>query len=58
VIKKYKIDAVLWVKGHEQLRQFLIGQRGWNEAYSGAYMSLYTAPGGPARASAKQAAVR
>jgi hypothetical protein len=43
VIKKYKVDAVLWVRGHEQLRQFLVGRRGWKEDYTGAYMSLYTA---------------
>ncbi|WP_309144942.1 hypothetical protein [Bradyrhizobium sp. CCGB20] len=42
VISKYKIDAVLWVRGHEQLRQFLVRERGWREQYTGAYVSLYT----------------
>lgn len=42
VISKYKIDAVLWVRGHEQLRQFLVHERGWSEQYTGAYVSLYT----------------
>ncbi|WP_414645122.1 hypothetical protein [Bradyrhizobium sp.] len=49
VIRTYKVDAVLWVRGHEQLRQFLVGQRGWKEEYTGAYMSLYTAQPAAAR---------
>jgi hypothetical protein len=49
VISKYKVDAVLWIRGHEQLRQFLVGRRGWKEDYTGAYMSLYTAQPAPAR---------
>jgi hypothetical protein len=49
VISKYKVDAVLWIRGHEQLRQFLVGRRGWKEDYTGAYMSLYTAPQAAAR---------
>lgn len=44
VISKYGIDAVLWVRGHEQLRHFLVGERGWKEDYTGAYVSLYTRP--------------
>ncbi|MFX5009029.1 hypothetical protein ABTB96_19300, partial [Acinetobacter baumannii] len=36
VIAKYRIDAVLWVKAHEQLRQFLVGKRGWKEEHAGA----------------------
>jgi hypothetical protein len=58
VIRKYKIDAVLWIKGHEQLRQFLVGERGWREAYTGAHLSLYTAPEAPRSESAKQAVAR
>lgn len=41
VISKYKIDAVLWIRAHDPLRQFLVGQRGWKEEYTGAYVSLY-----------------
>ncbi|OAF06225.1 hypothetical protein AYJ54_20490 [Bradyrhizobium centrolobii] len=44
VIEKYKIDAVLWVKAHEELRRFLVDKRGWREDYTGAYESLYTKP--------------
>jgi hypothetical protein len=44
VLDKYKIDAVLWVKGHEQLRRFLLDKRGWKEQYTGAYESLYVRP--------------
>jgi hypothetical protein len=44
VLDKYKIDAVLWVKGHEQLRRFLLDKRGWKEQYAGAYESLYVRP--------------
>lgn len=44
VISKYNIDAVLWVRGHEQLRQFLVTDRGWKEDYTGEYVSLYTRP--------------
>ena len=35
VLEKYQIDAVLWVKGHEQLRRFLVDKRGWKEEYAG-----------------------
>ena len=41
VIAKYKIDAVLWIRAHDQLRHFLVGERGWKEEYTGAYVSLY-----------------
>ena len=44
VLAKYHIDTVLWVKAHEQVRQFLVSERGWKEAYSGAYASLYVKP--------------
>ncbi|MBR1089390.1 hypothetical protein JQ621_18160 [Bradyrhizobium manausense] len=44
VLEKYHIDAVLWLKGHEQLRQFLVGKRGWTEAHTGLYESVYTRP--------------
>jgi len=44
VLEKYKIDAVLWVKAHEALRQFLVGKRGWKEAYTGLYASIYVKP--------------
>jgi hypothetical protein len=44
VLEKYKIDAVLWVKAHDELRRFLVGQRGWKEEYAGPYESVYVKP--------------
>ena len=44
VIAKYRIDAVLWVKAHQQLRHFLVDKRGWKEQYSGQYESVYVKP--------------
>jgi hypothetical protein len=44
VLEKYQIDTVLWVKAHEKLRQFLVGRRGWKEAYAGSYASIYVKP--------------
>ena len=44
VLEKYRIDAVLWVKAHEDLRRFLVGKRGWKEAYAGTYASIYVKP--------------
>jgi hypothetical protein len=41
VLGKYRIDTVLWMNTHEQLRSFLVGKRGWKEAYRGAYASIY-----------------
>jgi hypothetical protein len=44
VLEKYRIDTVLWVKAHEDLRRFLVGKRGWKEAYAGSYASIYAKP--------------
>lgn len=44
VLAKYRINAVLWPKAHDQLRQFLINKRGWKEPYAGTYASLYVKP--------------
>lgn len=44
VLEKYQIDTVLWVKAHEELRRFLVGKRGWKEAYAGSYTSIYVKP--------------
>jgi hypothetical protein len=44
VLEKYQIDTVLWVKGHEQLRRFLVDKRGWKEEYAGLYASIYVKP--------------
>ena len=44
VLAKYRIDAVLWVKAHEQLRRFLVDKRGWKEAYAGQYETVYVKP--------------
>jgi hypothetical protein len=44
VLDKYKIDAVLWVRAHEQLRRFLVDKRGWREQYAGLYESIYVRP--------------
>jgi hypothetical protein len=44
VLEKYQINTVLWPKAHEQVRQFLVGKRGWKEAYTGLYASIYVKP--------------
>jgi hypothetical protein len=44
LLEKYQIDTVLWVKAHEELRRFLVGKRGWKEAYAGSYASIYVKP--------------
>lgn len=44
VLAKYQIDTVLWVRAHEELRRFLVGKRGWKEAYTGSYASIYVKP--------------
>ncbi|HWY61897.1 MAG TPA: hypothetical protein VNW15_08365 [Rhizomicrobium sp.] len=44
VLEKYQIDTVLWMKTHEELRRFLVGKRGWKEAYTGSYASIYVKP--------------
>jgi hypothetical protein len=44
VLEKYRIDAVLWVKAHEQLRRFLVDKKGWKEEYAGSYESIYVKP--------------
>jgi hypothetical protein len=46
VIEKYRIDAVLWVKAHEQLRRFLIDKRGWREVHAGEFDTIYVRPRG------------
>lgn len=43
-LEKYQIDTVLWVRAHEALRQFLVGQRGWTEKYDGSHVSVYVKP--------------
>jgi hypothetical protein len=43
-LEKYHIDAVLWVKAHQELRRFLVDKRGWKEEYAGLYESLYVKP--------------
>jgi hypothetical protein len=44
VIEKYRIDTILWVKAHDELRRFLVGKRDWKEAYAGSYASIYIKP--------------
>jgi hypothetical protein len=44
VLDKYQINTVLWVKAHDELRRFLVGKRGWKEAYAGSYASIYIKP--------------
>jgi hypothetical protein len=46
VIEKYRIDAVLWVKAHEQLRRFLVDKRGWKEEHAGEFDTIYVKPRG------------
>ena len=44
VLEKYRIDAVLWVRAHEELRRFLVDRRGWKEEHTGLYESVYVKP--------------
>ncbi|MGJ5178481.1 hypothetical protein ACQR16_19640 [Bradyrhizobium oligotrophicum] len=44
VLEKYHIDAVLWMKSHDELRQFLVGRRGWREDHTGPHTSVYIRP--------------
>jgi hypothetical protein len=44
VLEEYKIDAVLWVKAHDNLRRFLVDKRGWKEDYAGMYETVYVRP--------------
>jgi hypothetical protein len=44
MLAKYRIDAVLWVKGHQSLRRYLVGKRGWKEEYAGWYETVYVKP--------------
>ena len=44
VLEKYRIDAVLWMKGHDPLRRFLVDKRGWKEEYTGLDVSVYVKP--------------
>ena len=44
VLGKYRIDTVLWMNTHEEVRRFLTGKRGWKEAYRGVYASIYVKP--------------
>jgi hypothetical protein len=44
VLEKYQIDAVLWMKGHDPFRRFLVDKRGWKEEYAGLDVSIYVKP--------------
>jgi len=44
VLQKYRIDTIVWLKTHDDLRRFLVGARGWKEAYTGDYVSIYVRP--------------
>lgn len=44
VLEKYRIDAVLWVKAHDNLRRFLVDKKGWKEEYAGSYETIYVKP--------------
>lgn len=44
MLDKYWVDAVLWVKTHDQPRHFLVEQRGWRKQYTGAYETVYVRP--------------
>lgn len=44
VLTKYHIDAVLWIRAHEELRRLLVGKQGWKEIYDGTNTSLYVKP--------------
>ena len=47
VLEEYRIDTVLWVKAHENVRRFLVDKRGWKEEYAGLYESIYVKPRSP-----------
>jgi hypothetical protein len=44
VLEKYRIGAVLWIKGHEQLTRFLVDKRGWKLEYTGSSEVIYAKP--------------
>jgi hypothetical protein len=44
VLEKYRIDTVLWVRAHDELRRFLVGKKRWREAHTGSYASVYVKP--------------
>ena len=44
VLAKYRIDTVLWMNTHKELRHFIVEKRGWKEAYTGMYASIYVKP--------------
>jgi len=44
MLRKYRIDAVLWPKGHQSLRRYLVGKKGWKEEYTGGYETVYVKP--------------
>lgn len=44
VLAKYRVDTVLWMNTHKELRQFIVEKRGWKEAYRGMYASIYVKP--------------
>jgi hypothetical protein len=44
VLDKYRIDTVLWVKGHDSLRKYLLDKRGWTEAYTGTDEAIFVKP--------------
>ena len=50
VLEKYRIDAVLWVKAHDELRHFLVDERGWKEDASARYMTVYVRPSSASQA--------
>jgi len=44
VLAKYHIDTLLWMNTHKELRRFIVEKRGWKEAYTGMYASIYVKP--------------
>jgi hypothetical protein len=54
VLEKYRIDAVLWVRAHEELRRFLVDRRGWKEEYTGSYETVYVKPSSASREEERQ----
>lgn len=44
VLQKYRIQTIIWVKTHDAFRRYLVGTRGWKEAYTGQFVSIYARP--------------
>ncbi len=44
ILEKYKIDAVLWIRDHDELTHFLVDKKGWKQEYTGLHTTVYVKP--------------